>query len=100
MDKADRLEKRFVPLHQLVDRIENRVANKADRIWGWKTWRRDLKLLRKVAFDMAKASAHVRVKIVDTHAKIERLRKPCLDDLHELDSLHTALLRDVAYGLQ
>lgn len=92
--KADKLEERISGLYDTIERIENRVANKADRKYGWRRWRQNKKLLIRVAREMMDATHATHVEIDACRARQRALRQPFVDEIDELNELQQKLLRE------
>lgn len=64
-------------LDEKIANIEDVVANRADKTYkSWSVWRRNAKLLKKVAQEMFKASSPTRAEQAQLREKANELRRP------------------------
>lgn len=97
LDQANDLEQQAGALAERIDRVEDVVANRADKTYhGWDVWRNDPVKLQQVASEMVQASRSIRDKRDALLKRAEALRKPYLLEVARLDRLQQKLLSEWA----
>lgn len=92
IEAIDNIKIKIKKQTQKIDKIQDVIANKADKKYkGWNVWREDKKLLKKVFEEMENACQDVYLKIEQYNSRIHVLSVPLDNELAELDNLHHKL---------
>lgn len=95
LEEAQRVEEKAGKEILKIGDAEDKVADAADRHYGSWKWRHNQRQMDAVWKKMIAASNPHRVKNAELVARAKALRKPCLDELDELDAVQKKLMDDV-----